>query len=86
VNDTAPEVARRYHEMLMRRSGEERLMMGLSMYAAARALVVASILAREPGASPARLRQALFLRFYGDDFDPETRDRIVRALGATGAG
>jgi hypothetical protein len=81
MSDTSPEVARRYHEMLMRRSGEERMTMGFSMYAAARALVVASILAREPDASPARLRQAIFLRFYGADFDPATRERIVQSIG-----
>ena len=50
------------------------------MYATARALVVASILAKEPDASPERLREAIFLRFYGRDFDEATRDRIVARL------
>jgi hypothetical protein len=43
-------------------------------------LVLASILAREPGASPARIREVLFLRFYGRDFDDATRQRIVARL------
>jgi hypothetical protein len=82
MKDTPPDVARRYQDLLMQRSGEARLRMGWSMYAAARAIVVASIRAKEPDASPARVRQALFLRFYGGDFDPVTRARILQALAA----
>lgn len=44
IGDTLPEVARRYRELLLRRSGEERLKMGCSMHATAKALVRASIL------------------------------------------
>ena len=80
MTDTPPEVERRYRAMLLRRSGEERLTMGCSMHAMAQALVRASVLARAPQVSPAELRRALFLRFYGTDFDPATRDRILRAL------
>src|SRR2546426_11364289 len=51
--------------MLLARSPEERLTMGCSMSATARALVRASVLAQDPHASSAALRRALFLRFYG---------------------
>jgi hypothetical protein len=68
--------------MLLERSGEERLKMAGSMYATARALVVASILEADPTASPAALRQALFLRFYGHEFDEPTRARILSRLRA----
>ena len=61
-------------------SGEARLLMGDSMYAAARALVRASILAATPHASPAQLRQQIFLRFYGHEFDAHTLDKILAAL------
>jgi hypothetical protein len=80
VTDTPPEVARRYRKLLLARSGADRLRMGGSMHAAARALVRASVLARDPGASPATIRRALFLRFYGDDFDPATRERVLAWL------
>jgi hypothetical protein len=70
----------RYRAMLMARSGEERLQMGDSMYATARALVIASIMVRDPSISPAALRQAVFLRFYGHEFDAATRERILRRL------
>lgn len=35
----------------------------------------------DPLASPIALRQALFIRFYGHEFDPETREKILLALG-----
>jgi len=84
MNDTPPEIERKYLEMLMERSGEERLKMGCSMHSTARALVKASVLEKDPLASPAALRQALFLRFYGHEFDSETRDKILLALEGVG--
>lgn len=70
MTDTSPEVDRTFREMLLQRSGEERLKMGCSMHATAQALVRASVLEKDPQASPATLRQSLFLPFYGRDFDP----------------
>src|SRR5712691_6415876 len=81
MRDTPPDVEARYRQMLLARPGEDRLRMGFSMYATARAMVVASILAREPDASAERIREAIFLRFYGRDFDEATRDRIASRLG-----
>ncbi len=81
MNDTPAEVEREYREMLLRRSSEERLKMACSMHAVAQALVRASVLAGDPLASPAAVRRALFLRFYGQDFDAVTRERIMTALG-----
>jgi len=80
MNDTPSEIERKYLEMLMERSGEERLKMGCSMHATAQALVRASVLEKEPLASAATLRRALFLRFYGHEFDAETRENILLAL------
>ena len=77
MNDTSPEIERKYREMLLQRSGAERLKMGCSMLATARALVVASVLEKEPSAPPAALRRALFLRFYGAEFGAEERARIA---------
>jgi len=80
MNDTHPEIERRYRTMLLQRSAEARVLMGDSMYAAARALVRASILAATPHASPAQVRQQIFLRFYGHEFDAHTLDQILAAL------
>jgi len=69
MKDTPPEMEERYRAMLLQKTGEERLKMGLSMHATAKAFVKASILEKDPNISPTALRQALFLRFYGEDFD-----------------
>jgi hypothetical protein len=84
MNDTPPEIERKYLDMLMERSGEERLKMGCSMHATARALVRASVLEKDPLASPAALRRALFLRFYGHEFDADAREKILLALEGVG--
>jgi Uncharacterised protein family (UPF0158) len=81
VADTPPEFMQRYRAMLLARSPEERLKMGCSMGATTRALLRASVLAQDPHASPAAVRRALFLRFYGHEFDASERERILVRLG-----
>jgi hypothetical protein len=76
VKDTPPEIDEKFHNMLLARSGEERLKMGCSMHAAARALVIASI----PEKDAVTVNRALFLRFYGEEFEPKKRAKILRAL------
>ena len=81
MTDTPPEVAERYRAMLLARPPEERLRMGCSMSATARALLRAAVLARDPHATPAALRRALFLRFYAHEFDEARREQIMEWLG-----
>jgi hypothetical protein len=83
MNDTSPEIERKHRELLLQRSGAERLKMGCSMFATARALAVASILEKEPSAPPERVREQLFQRFYGADFSADARERIVARLRGT---
>jgi hypothetical protein len=80
MTDTPLEIALKYRALLLALPGEERLKMGCSMHATARALVQASVIAKDPAASPAELRRALFLRFYGHEF-PDGRERIMTWLG-----
>ncbi len=63
VNDTPPEVRQLVHELLMRRSPEERFLMDSSMFLSARTMVLASL---SPDLPPNELRRRLFRRFYGD--------------------
>lgn len=81
MNDTPPEVERRYRAMLLERSGPERVKMGASMLATARALMLAGVRGASPAISPGALRRALFLRLYGADFDDAERDRIAERIG-----
>jgi hypothetical protein len=80
MKDTPPEMDARYRAMLMQRSGEERLTMGCAMRETARALVEASILEQDPQATPEVVRRGLFLRFYGHEFDADSREKILDAI------
>ncbi len=80
MKDTPAEMDTCYRAMLMQRSGEERLMMGCAMRETARALVEASILEQDPQATPEAVRKSLFLRFYGHEFDTESRAKILAAI------
>lgn len=62
MNDTSPEVERLVHEMMMSRSGEERLLMGAAMFDAARDMVIASLPKNLP---PLEFKRRLFERLYG---------------------
>jgi hypothetical protein len=81
MTDTSVEIMARYRAMLLARSGEERVKMGFSMNATVRTLIRASVLAKDPHASPSTVRRALFLRFYGHEFAAEERERILARLG-----
>jgi hypothetical protein len=83
MKDTSDAIERRYRDMLLKRSGEERLKMGCSMHATAQGLVRASVLEVDPSASPASLKKVLFLRFYAQDFESATQKKILHALAKT---
>ena len=80
MNDTPREIDERYRAMLMQRSGEERLIMGCAMRETARALVEASLREQDPHASIETIRKGLFLRFYGHEFDADSRAKILAAI------
>jgi hypothetical protein len=73
MSDTTPDVAARYRAMLMQRSSEERFMMGIRSFDAARAIVLASL---PPGLDDNEVKRLLFARFY-----PElTREQVPPRL------
>jgi len=80
MKDTSPDMDERYRALLMQRTGEERLIMGCAMRDTARTLVEASLREKDPQLSAANLRRGVFLRFYGHEFDPETRAKILTAI------
>ena len=77
MDDTHPVVKSEYQRRLMQESGEQRMMMGSRMFDACREIVVASL---RKGLSDAEFRKALFLKFYGNEFDEEAKVKIVRCL------
>lgn len=80
MKDASADMEERYRALLMQRTGEERLKMGCAMRDTARAFVEASLREKNPDATVAAIRQGLFLRFYGHEFDASTRDKILAAI------
>jgi hypothetical protein len=78
--DTHPDIAVRYRKMMMRRSGEQRLRMGCSMYDAARQIVRSAILETNAGVTDAEIKQETFLRFYGHEFSQDEIEKVISAL------
>jgi len=62
MTDTSPEIAELVRQRLMARSGEERFLMGVRMFDAARTMTLASL---PVGLSAEELKRQLFQRLYG---------------------
>ena len=77
MNDTEPMIEVKLKELMMKKTGEERFLMGCSMFSFVRTVVRSSILQKYMDISPGELRKELFIRFYGTDFDKDTMDRIA---------
>jgi len=62
MTDTEPQLAKKFYDMIMTRSAEERFMMGIRSFEAARAIVLASLPA---DLSDEERKRRLFERIYG---------------------
>lgn len=80
MTDTDLLVESRFLAMMMKKSGQERLKMGFSMFDMARKQAVASIKMNDPHMSERDIKRELFLRFYGQDFSPEEQKKILSQL------
>ena len=80
MKDTDILVESRFLEMMMERSGQERMKMGFSMFDMARRQVIASIKERNPNAGENDIKKEIFLRFYAQEFSPEDRERIPSCI------
>jgi hypothetical protein len=66
MNDTAPEIEKKICEMMMARTGSERVAMGSAMFDVAREIVLASLPKDLPDCE---LKLLLFERIYGQPLD-----------------
>lgn len=73
MTDTDARIEKIMCDMLMRKSGVDRLKMGASMFDMAKKMALASLELKSKG--------NIFLRFYGNDFDADRRVRILNHLG-----
>lgn len=62
MTDTEPQFNQMFHDLLMSRTGEERFMMGIRSFEAARTIILASLPKDLP---ELELKRKLFERFYG---------------------
>jgi hypothetical protein len=63
MTDTPPEIAELVRRRIMARSAEERFLMGVRSFSAARAMVLASL---PKDLSPEELKRQLYQRIYGE--------------------
>jgi hypothetical protein len=82
MNDTHPDVAIRFRELMMRKSGEQRLLMGCSMYDTAKQIVRSAIYNSRPDITDTEMKKEIFLIFYGQDFSQAERDKFFSALAS----
>jgi hypothetical protein len=75
MNDTSPEIERTVRELMMKRSGVERMKMAAEMYDAARAIVISSF---SPEVTDIEVRDQLCERFYRGEVDVDAFSRALR--------
>ena len=80
MRDTHHQIESKMIEMLLKKSGLERLEMGCSLFDFSKQLVVSAILRENPTLSLDRIKQEVFLRFYGDDFNSVQKLKILSRL------
>ena len=80
MNDTPPEIDQMIRENFLKKTPQERFKIGCEMYDTSRYLVRWAILKENPQISEVELRQQLFLRFYGDEFSAEEKEKILAYL------
>ena len=80
MKDTGPEIEEIFFNMMMAKSGVERLKMGFEMYEMARKMVIASIKEENSGISDKEMKISLLNRFYGDDLPPDTKQKFIERI------
>jgi hypothetical protein len=74
MKDTSEKMERIYNEMMMKKTAEERVKMCFSMLNTARRIVLSTIKDKR------NWRKEMFMRFYGDEFNPKQKEKILYAL------
>jgi len=75
--DTTTEAEKIQSELIDKMTGEERMKIASDMFDTARTLVIASL---DKNLNDTEKRKALFLRFYGNDFSREEKEKILSNL------
>ena len=78
--DTHRDVEIRFQNLIMSKSGEERLRMGCSMFDTAKKIVQSALASQRPGITAQEMKEETFLRFYGLDFSQTEKEKILSVL------
>jgi len=76
MNDTHPEVAAQFRDLMKATSNEQRLLMGCSMFDTAKQIIQSAIYSQQPEITPEEMRKEIFLRFYGLEFSQAAKEKI----------
>ena len=82
MNDTHPDIAMKFQNLMMGKSGEQRLLMGFSMYDTARRIVQSALVSQQPEITAREMRAGIFTRFYGHEFTETEKENILAALAS----
>ncbi len=77
MNDTAPDMKKKFAAMIAARSPEERLQMASHMFETGRALLRVGLQKQYHTLDEAQLSTKIFLRLYKNDFSRVEINRIV---------
>jgi hypothetical protein len=77
MKDTSLEMENIYFQKIMSFTQEERFLMAVDMFDTAKSLVIASL---PKSLSKIEIKVQTFLRFYGNDFSEEEKEKIVNHL------
>ena len=80
MKDTSAAIKIRFQNMIMKRSPEERLLMGSSMFDTAKQIVRSSIMEQYPKILPKEMKGKIFLRFYGMEFSEADKKKILNEM------
>lgn len=80
MDDTPQHIKQKQYDIIMSKPLKERIYMAFDMIDFSRSLIRSSIKRDIPDISPIDLHLELFRRFYKNDFDDETMEKIISQM------
>ncbi len=77
MNDTPENIDEIYRKMLMKLSGEKRILMSLSIFDLAAKLMISNIKEIYPAKD---FKKQIFLRMYSNDFTKSEKEKILLSI------
>lgn len=65
VTDTHPEIQRKLDKLLAKKTPEERVLMGVSMFQASKLMILERLKRENPGSTETEVQQLLIKELYG---------------------